>query len=504
MKRFAICLVVLLSAQGAWGATVTATADGLFHVGATWTGGQVPGTTDTADANGHSITMDATVTCATLTNTGGGTFSVSTFTGTRTINANLVGASVSVGDSIAVVTNTSATGTLIVYGNITGSQAGTIENDGLDNMGGGSVQVGDATHSYAITGGAGTTGAMGLYTIGGTAVLYASCTGGNGNGCHGLFIDTGGAATVYGNATASQTFSSCGIFIQSTVSPSLTLYGNSLGGTTHSSGNSACGVLFAGGVGSLIINGSVQGGTDNNPLTGSYGLGMGGASGNHPTVTINNGNGDAVLSSVAASVDYNSSPTFIITGNIKGSFVGPVSPFTVHGDMRGDLGGSFVATTATIVGNVIAGAAGTSVSCNGNCSITGNVTASSGSPAVIQNSTSATTTITGSLVFGVGTTSAATPVCPFTGKGTFVFVPGTSAAVTIGGATTSTASAQLATDQAAVLSSANKILTGNSILGQPGSLAPADPSNVKSGVPNYTPGGTNGTMRAGIIGRPGH
>ena len=38
-----------------------------------------------------------------------------------------------------------------------------------------------------------------------------------------------------------------------------------------------------------------------------------------------------------------------------------------------------------------------------------------------------------------------------------------------------------------------------------GTLTPADPSNVKSGVPNYTPGGTNGTLTAGgIIGRPGH
>jgi len=69
---------------------ITAAGNGNFSAGGTWNGGAAPGVNDTADPNGHIVTLDGDVTCQQLLNAAAGGYFLLSGSVTRTINASML------------------------------------------------------------------------------------------------------------------------------------------------------------------------------------------------------------------------------------------------------------------------------------------------------------------------------------------------------------------------------------------------------------------------------
>jgi hypothetical protein len=102
-------------------ATVVAAGNGNYLTGGTWTGGSVPGSSDTAQTGAYTVTIDGNITATQIEATSSGHFEVTS--GGKTINANVVMSSTYANSGGVRCTHNS--GTVTINGNITASGAGT-------------------------------------------------------------------------------------------------------------------------------------------------------------------------------------------------------------------------------------------------------------------------------------------------------------------------------------------------------------------------------------------
>lgn len=176
-------------------ATRYAVANGNWSALATWDGGaSLPGASDDVYADGKTVTIDQDITVLSLRNTQrtggtvGGTFAVSSITGTRTLNVGMI---VTAPSSTHCVTHTSTTGTLVANGTFYGASNA---NFGGIYCAAGTTLVATGVTSGGANSGAGIMGVSANITFTGP-VLGA---GASAYGGHGMYV-TNCVVTVTGD-----------------------------------------------------------------------------------------------------------------------------------------------------------------------------------------------------------------------------------------------------------------------------------------------------------------
>lgn len=234
--------------------TITAQADGNWSNPATWTGGSVPGDGDTADLNGHTVTMDITTVPASGTLAGlvspgtAGRLSLDMGGATNyTINADVITAGTKSG-GLLYVTGAAASGTLTINGDVTGgsgaSAYGFLTSSTGDHVINGNVAGGSGSASHGAY----------LNTTTGTLEINGDVAGGSGSG-NGVFHY--GAVTVTGNVTGGSGAGAYGVRVV-TPGASLEVVGNVQAGTYLNNWgvyNSGAGTVTITG---NLINGAVE------------------------------------------------------------------------------------------------------------------------------------------------------------------------------------------------------------------------------------------------------
>lgn len=332
---------------------------------------------DTIEAAGYTVTIDQNVTCAIITNSGGGSFVVDA---ARTITANLVGA-----HTTALLSDTHTTGTVAITGNLSCATGVCITKSGA-----------------------------GALTITGTA------TGGTAATCYAIYTTGAGAITVNGAVTGGSNASAHAIY-NNNAAATTTVVGAVLGGAAAASSG-----VVQKGAGAVTITGAVTGaagiavqldGASPTAITGN--ITGGGAAGKYG---VNNAAGAAVtitgnVTASAASVGlYNALAGVVnITGTVTGG--GGAALYGVHNKATG---------TITITGNVVGGtvhaaAYGIYAEAAGVVTISGSATGSALAPAVYNAGAGTITVATvtggsGSAVYGV--VNASTGTINITGNAT--------------------------------------------------------------------------------------
>jgi len=201
-------------------ALITSAASGNFNAGATWVGGVVPTIGDEARAStGHTITINANVTCDEISNAGTGTFILSggvtltanvthksttlavtllTFSSASPASANIVG-NISGGptnDAVAVANTSSGLLTVTTAGNVTANAARAY---GVNNTGVGTVNI----TANTISGGPGTVAPYGVNNNStGTIIVTGNVTAGSSATGSGIRNAAGGTLNITGSVLA--------------------------------------------------------------------------------------------------------------------------------------------------------------------------------------------------------------------------------------------------------------------------------------------------------------
>lgn len=156
----AVLACCLLAVPAAWGATCTSQATGNWTTAATWTGcgGATPGSADTAIiANGHTVTINSTITAGAITINSGGTIAI-----------NLAN-----NESLTVNGATSISGTLTYVGN-----RGTKTFGGLVTVNSGGTWNDAVSADVTFNGGLANNGTLtvtqGTYTFGASQTISGS------------------------------------------------------------------------------------------------------------------------------------------------------------------------------------------------------------------------------------------------------------------------------------------------------------------------------------------
>lgn len=245
-------------------ATISAAASTNWSLTTTWVGGVVPGNGDTAEAAGFTVPIDidlvGATAVATITNTGGGGFTVpNTLSGTRTITANLVGG------TATLLTCSHTTGnTVAMVGNVTGgsgANASGVRNNstGLVNITGNLLGGSNATAygvynastgTVTITGNSTGATATGTYNAaGGTVNLTGNAYGSATAGVNGIANASSGTINVTGNAIAGGAANAYGV--NNTSTGTVGISGYAKGGSAvntfglGNTGNGVCTALYA-------------------------------------------------------------------------------------------------------------------------------------------------------------------------------------------------------------------------------------------------------------------
>lgn len=160
LLRRAVLTCCLLTVPAAWGATCTSQATGNWATAATWTGcgGTTPGSADTAIiANGHTVTINSTITAGAITINSGGT----------------LGINLANNESITVNGATAISGTLTYVGN-----RGTKTFNGLVTVNSGGTWNDSVSADVTFNGGLANNGTLtvtqGTYTFGASQTLSGS------------------------------------------------------------------------------------------------------------------------------------------------------------------------------------------------------------------------------------------------------------------------------------------------------------------------------------------
>lgn len=288
-------------------ATISAAQSGPWSSTSTWTGGVVPGVGDNVYANGFTVTVDVSVTVAsirTIAGTGivaGGNFLISSGGVDLTLST---GIAANLGNAILTFAHTTGTSSVTATTggfrgpstnnftpiNITGSGTTVINGDlvGGPNSGANVVNnsgSGPVTVNGNLTGGtSGSSGALNTTFVnsgGGTLTVNGSVTGGSSHTSDQAISNTVGSVIVNGNVFGGSSVGSYAVAHSSI--GTLTVTGSVTGG-------SVCEAISVSGTGSAVINGTVTGGT------GAAGLVVSNAS---ASVLIT---GDVVASSNASAV----------------------------------------------------------------------------------------------------------------------------------------------------------------------------------------------------------
>lgn len=168
-------------------ATITAAATGNWSATGTWVGGVLPGPGDVAEANGFTVSVDQSITCTRLTNTGGGSFNVTT--SNCTITAELQSTSSN------LLTRANGTPGLVINGDVIAGSAGAALNTT-----GGSTGLG-ITINGDLRGGTGSGVAFSCGNNSTGIVINGNVYAGSGTSSHGLSVLSGAAqVTVNGHA----------------------------------------------------------------------------------------------------------------------------------------------------------------------------------------------------------------------------------------------------------------------------------------------------------------
>ena len=410
--------------------------------------------TDTADLNAHTLTLDTNITVAQIQNTGtGGVCNVST---TRTITANIFA-----GTTSCIVWSGAGGTTLTVTGNITGggangvgintSTAGAINVTG--NLQGGSSSSGIGSHAITSSGAA-------TITINGTVIGGTSGSGGDA-----ISNTSTGSLIIVGNVTGGASGTTSGINSSSTATVSVT------GSITGGGANGAVGVICAG---ALTVN--------TGPVTGAIGVALSlSGSGTH-TINCNVG----ASTSTGSCIVYTGTGAVNITGNLVGPTTNSASPCMTTTSTG----------VVTIVGNITGGtqanSAGSGLSSSGSGAINVTGTVSGGNQAGIGNNegikstSNATITVTGNVVGGFTSTANNNAGIALTNVSFGICnISGTVTGSTNGGSSSSVGIYNLG--------SATVNVTGNSVAGTGGSgaLGAASSTTIVGGV-TFSSGATAG------------
>jgi hypothetical protein len=294
-------------------ALILSAASGNFNAGATWVGGVVPTIGDEAQAaNGHTVTITANTTCDMVSNAGTGKFVINSGV-TLTANVQHKGSTANTGcieysgtgASPRIVGNltggtaylraavlNAGSGSIEIQGNCVGgadapavlnnpaSGAGTITISG--NLTGGTAGNGHAVlntlnGSIIVTSGNVIGGAVSAINnlAGGSVTVNGNVTGGTAAGSAGVRNSAGATAvTITGTCTGGTNATASGII--NVLTGSVTLNGNSIGGTGTSAGpgvqNSSTGNVF---VTRAVGNGFGPGSTGISAAVGVANAGLG-------------------------------------------------------------------------------------------------------------------------------------------------------------------------------------------------------------------------------------
>jgi hypothetical protein len=201
-------------------ALITSAASGNFNAGATWVGGVVPTIGDEARAStGHTITINANVTCDEISNAGTGTFILSsgvtltanvthksttltvtllTFSSASPASANIVG-NITGGptnDAVAVANTSSGLLTITTAGNVTANAARAY---GVNNTNVGTVNI----TANTISGGPGSVAPYGVNNNStGTIIVTGNVTAGSSATGSGIRNGAGGTLNITGSVLA--------------------------------------------------------------------------------------------------------------------------------------------------------------------------------------------------------------------------------------------------------------------------------------------------------------
>lgn len=193
-------------------ATIVAQASGNFSNTATWTGGVVPGSGDTAESGNYQVTVDGSTTVDTVRATGTGYFKTAGGSQTLTLTANVENSSNHSNGAFRCEHNG---GTVTLVGNATGGANTNGYGVFLNNVGSfvmtGNLTGGAGSNSYGIfinaaatvnitgnaTGGSGNS-SYGIWNnVAGTVSLSGDATGGAGSNAHGAWNNSSGTMTIY-------------------------------------------------------------------------------------------------------------------------------------------------------------------------------------------------------------------------------------------------------------------------------------------------------------------
>ena len=247
-------------------ATITAKADSSWSSTSTWNGGVVPGNGDTADLNGHRVTMDiptipATGTLLALTGAGsnGILWLTTSGSGNYAINAaTITGGSVGAGATIQI--DGSGSGSLTINGNLVGSS--------------------DNNFTWLLA----------LLAPSLTTVINGNLVGGTSSFSWAAYV-SGAVVVVNGNVTGGQDCAA--IILDSAV---VTVNGNITGGTYCD--NDECeGIVIYDGDTVVVVNGDVTAGTGDVSVDGNTCSGISNTAGSSVTVAgniINNAHDSAI------------------------------------------------------------------------------------------------------------------------------------------------------------------------------------------------------------------
>jgi hypothetical protein len=334
-------------------ATIVSAATGNFSAGATWVGGVVPTVGDVAQvAATHVVTIDVNTTCDAVTNPN--TSGHFVLPDGVTLTANVTG-----GNSTAYTVQYSGTTSATIIGNITGDQGA---HDAIP------VRHTGSAGTLNVTGNITRTSAFNsVYGISLAANSKLSVTGnivGSGSTSGSTrIVSAGSGVTITVNGDVSYTGSNNNYdLINIGDNCTITVNGNVI--NTSSSGNT---IAIKATTGTITVNGNVTGSASSS----GYAIDV-------TTATINV-NGNVFGGSSSSAIRGSSTAPVTVTGDVTaGSSTGhgivTTGLITINGNV---LGG----TAATAFGIDLTGSASSSNN-NGRCVVNGNVTGTSGGPAI--------------------------------------------------------------------------------------------------------------------------